>query len=56
MQPTAQRHAVWEVRSDGLGSERGVGAGLIDQHFTGDGEQVVGNRSQGAPLTIAASD
>jgi len=43
------------ARSDGLRSERRVEAGLIEQHFTGDGKQAVGNRSQGAPMTMPAS-
>jgi hypothetical protein len=44
-----------KVRSDSLGSERRVEAGLIEQHRAGDGEQAVGNRSQGAPMTMPAS-
>ncbi len=44
-----------KVRSDSLGSERRVEAGLIEQHCAGDGEQAVGNRSQGAPMTMPAS-
>lgn len=44
-----------KARLDCLRSEGRVEAGLIEQHFTGDGEQAVGNRSQGATMTMLAS-